>query len=150
MSSNEGSVHARPERIPRWLVRSIGVMLLLVLGGVGLMRLNGFSPTVPPAPAQAERALAFADAPDGADRWDLRTNGVWLDVRSPGVRRGLRLGPRGTEPVDPTATDRWRETDLRHGLPRWSAGREHGWTPHMLSLDRLKAFSTRKGCYPGQ
>lgn len=66
MSAGENSVHARPERIPRWLVRGIGVLLLLVLGGVGLMRLNGFSPTVQPAAALAERALAFADAPDGA------------------------------------------------------------------------------------
>jgi len=66
MSAGHGSVHARPERIPRWLVRAIAAMLLLVLGGVGLMRLNGFSPTVQPAPALAERALAFADAPDGA------------------------------------------------------------------------------------
>lgn len=97
---------------------------------------------------------AFADdggdGSEAADRCDLRTNGLWLDLGAPGVRRGLRLGPRGTEPVDPVATDRWRDTDLRHGLPRWSAGRDHGWTPHMLSLDRLKAFSTRKGCYPGQ
>ncbi len=63
---NAGSVHARPERIPRWLVRSIGVMLVLVLGGVALMRLSGFSPAVAPAATLAERALAFADASDGA------------------------------------------------------------------------------------
>ncbi len=63
-----GSVHARPERIPRWLVRSIAVMLLLVLGGVGAMRLSGFSPVVAPPAALAERPLAFADTPEGAVR----------------------------------------------------------------------------------
>lgn len=52
--------------------------------------------------------------------------------------------------ADAQTTRRWRDEDLRHGLPRFAPNREHGWTPHMLSLDRLKAFSVRKGCYPGQ
>lgn len=92
-------------------------------------------------------AVAFA-APDrfAADDGDRLT----LDVGTPQAPRTLVIRPHGSEAVDVEATQRWREDDLRHGLPRWPAGREHGWTPHMLSLDRLKAFSTRKGCYPGQ
>jgi putative photosynthetic complex assembly protein len=89
------SVHAQPERIPRWLVRSIAVMLVLVLGGVGFMRLNGFSPTVQPAALLAERTLAFADAPDGAVLvTDAQTGERLAEMRGEqgflrGVLRGL-------------------------------------------------------------
>jgi folate-binding protein YgfZ len=44
----------------------------------------------------------------------------------------------------------WREADLRHGLPRLGPAQVEAWTPQMLSLDRLRAFSLKKGCYPGQ
>lgn len=95
-------------------------------------------PDAPVAFEAPDRCLAGADG------------GVVLDFGSSHVARALHIGPRGGHPVDTEATQGWRDADLRHGLPRWSQGREHGWTPHMLSLDRLKAFSTRKGCYPGQ
>ncbi|MGQ0800955.1 MAG: CAF17-like 4Fe-4S cluster assembly/insertion protein YgfZ [Pseudomarimonas sp.] len=48
------------------------------------------------------------------------------------------------------ADARWRLDDLRCGLPRLSAARVDSWTPHMLGLERLHAFSLKKGCYPGQ
>jgi tRNA-modifying protein YgfZ len=46
--------------------------------------------------------------------------------------------------------DAWAVEDLAHGLPRIDphAGAMH--TPQMLALDRLGAYSVRKGCYPGQ
>ncbi|MBS0216416.1 MAG: folate-binding protein YgfZ [Proteobacteria bacterium] len=52
--------------------------------------------------------------------------------------------------VDAAAESHWRETDLRHGLPRLAADAEPKWTPQQLSLDRLNAYSVKKGCYPGQ
>lgn len=42
----------------------------------------------------------------------------------------------------------WALHDLAHGLPRLSG--EPAWTPQMLGLERLAAYSVRKGCYPGQ
>jgi len=72
-----------------------------------------------------------------------------LDASAAGGRRWLSIRAR-TGPADPLATTRWREADLRHGLPRWCPDREPSWTPHMLSLHRLRAFSVKKGCYPGQ
>lgn len=45
---------------------------------------------------------------------------------------------------------RWRLDDLRCGIPRLAADQIDRWTPHMLALDRLPAFSLKKGCYPGQ
>jgi putative photosynthetic complex assembly protein len=89
------SVHAQPDRIPRWLVRAIAVMLLLVLGGVGAMRMSGFSPTVAPPAALAQRALAFADTSDGAVRVsDASTGELLAELRGEqgflrGVLRGL-------------------------------------------------------------
>lgn len=87
-------------------------------------------------------------APDGTLGFDFSAEGGarfgWIAAR-PASEDDARI-----EAADATATARWRGDDLRHGLPRFGAGREHGWTPHMLSLDRLKAFSVRKGCYPGQ
>ncbi|MGL6290285.1 MAG: YgfZ/GcvT domain-containing protein [Silanimonas sp.] len=86
-----------------------------------------------------------------ADRLGFAEDGsIILDYSTADATRRLRIAPRAGHTVDADTTRRWREADLRHGLPRWRAGHDHGWTPHMLSLDRLKAFSTRKGCYPGQ
>ena len=44
----------------------------------------------------------------------------------------------------------WRQWDLRFGLPRLDASQQEQWTPQQLSLERLRAFSVSKGCYPGQ
>ena len=44
----------------------------------------------------------------------------------------------------------WRDADIQHGLPRLSETQTELWTPQMLSLERLNAFSLKKGCYPGQ
>ncbi len=45
---------------------------------------------------------------------------------------------------------RWKFEDLAAGIPRLDADQRDAWTPHMLGLDRLPAFSLKKGCYPGQ
>ncbi|KFN42892.1 hypothetical protein N789_12240 [Arenimonas oryziterrae DSM 21050 = YC6267] len=58
------------------------------------------------------------------------------------------LAPLG--PADEAIDARWLADDLAHGLPRLPASQSEAWTPQMLSLDRLKAFSLKKGCYPGQ
>ena len=44
----------------------------------------------------------------------------------------------------------WKAFDTRHGLPRLPPSQAEQWTPQMLSLERLRAFSVKKGCYPGQ
>lgn len=75
---------------------------------------------------------------------------IGFDLTADGGPRRCWIAPRGGSPIDREATRRWRDDDLRHGLPRTAPDRDHGWTPHMLSLERLKAFSVRKGCYPGQ
>lgn len=89
-------------------------------------------------------------SPDRADG-DAR-EGWQLDLGGEGGGRRLLLLPREGAPVEADAglDAAWRLFDIRHGLPRLAFDAEHGWTPQMLSLDRLGAYSVKKGCYPGQ
>lgn len=78
---------------------------------------------------------------------------IGLDLSGEGGARRLWLLPAGHPALaaeDPATTAAWRLADLAHGLPRLSPGQREAWTPQMLSLGRLNAFSLKKGCYPGQ
>jgi folate-binding protein YgfZ len=72
-----------------------------------------------------------------------------LDYGAPGLPRTLRLSP-APAPVDDCVQAAWAVADLRLGLPRLPASQREQWTPQQLALDRLRAFSVKKGCYPGQ
>jgi len=72
-----------------------------------------------------------------------------LDVGGDGGPRCLHIAPTETAPDEALAA-RWRSFDLQHGLPRLRDAQVEAWTPQQLSLDRLRAFSVKKGCYPGQ
>lgn len=75
--------------------------------------------------------------------------GVELDLSGDGGPRCLRVGAvqAGT---DESQHSRWRTFDIQHGLPRLTGEHVEQWTPQQLSLERLKAYSVKKGCYPGQ
>jgi len=90
------------------------------------------------APAQAQGALLH-----------VQDAVVELDVGSSHQPRLLRVSPHQVD-ADAAALARWRDIDLRHGLPRLDASQREQWTPQQLSLERLRAFSVKKGCYPGQ
>lgn len=81
-------------------------------------------------------------------------DGGWvLDMSGAGGTRHLWLLPSSQAEVaeeDPASTAAWRLADLVHGLPRLPADQREAWTPQMLSLARLSAYSLKKGCYPGQ
>ncbi|WP_372013220.1 CAF17-like 4Fe-4S cluster assembly/insertion protein YgfZ [Pseudoxanthomonas sp. 10H] len=74
---------------------------------------------------------------------------VELDYGAAGLPRRLRLSIEAA-PVDPQARRAWDAADLRLGLPRLPPSQREQWTPQQLGLDRLDAFSVKKGCYPGQ
>lgn len=74
---------------------------------------------------------------------------IELDAGSARQPRTLHLSSHAGE-EDAAALARWRDIDLRHGLPRLDASQREQWTPQQLSLERLRAFSVKKGCYPGQ
>lgn len=92
-------------------------------------------------PASRDRAVGDAQS------------GWRLDMGGEGGARFLHLLPAGDARLgahDPAVDHAWRDADLAHGLPRLDGDAIEAWTPQMLSLDRLRAFSLKKGCYPGQ
>lgn len=91
------------------------------------------------APARAAGAT-FDEGEDGA---------VELDLGTPEGARTLRLSAAPAAD-DPDVAARWTAFDLAHGWPRLDASQVEQWTPQQLSLDRLRAYSVKKGCYPGQ
>ncbi|MFO3706564.1 YgfZ/GcvT domain-containing protein [Xanthomonas codiaei] len=63
----------------------------------------------------------------------------------------LLTGDALTAPIDVPGIDaQWRRADLQLGLVRLPQTQREQWTPQQLALDRLQAFSVKKGCYPGQ
>lgn len=91
-----------------------------------------------------------------ADTIELDLSG---DLGSDHPGRSLRIGPGEQTPdgIDMEHSDpkksgpaQWRRADLEHGWPRLDASQTEQWTPQQLSLERLRAYSVRKGCYPGQ
>ena len=72
-----------------------------------------------------------------------------LDFTSDACARTLRIS-HAPSLSDATACDRWKIIDLTSGLPRLAESQSSQWTPQQLSLDRLRAYSVKKGCYPGQ
>ena len=79
----------------------------------------------------------------------LIEGGIELDLGGDGGPRSLRITTVDAA-SDEALASQWRAFDLQHGLPRLHAEQAEAWTPQQLSLDRLRAFSVKKGCYPGQ
>lgn len=75
---------------------------------------------------------------------------VVLDLSGQGGSRWLCLSDRSNRVIAVPSDSNWRLLDLRHGFPRLAPDDVESYTAHMLSLQRLSAFSVRKGCYPGQ
>ncbi|MDR2872780.1 MAG: folate-binding protein [Xanthomonadaceae bacterium] len=94
------------------------------------------------APDKARQAI-IAHTADGRIELDFS------NCRQP---RTLCIGPpSGAIGSQQDSVNRWYTTDLQSGLPHLSSdAQQNRWTPQQLSLDRLHAFSTKKGCYPGQ
>ena len=74
---------------------------------------------------------------------------VELDMGGEGGPRSLHIGCVPA-PENAEAVARWNAADLAHGLPRITGEQVEAWTPQQLSLERLRAFSVKKGCYPWQ
>jgi len=91
------------------------------------------------------------DAPAQArgPAWARIGDAVELDMSGDGGPRRLRIDAAPADD-DAAALARWDAADLAHGLPRLPASQAGQWTPQQLSLERLRAFSVKKGCYPGQ
>ncbi|MGY0634461.1 CAF17-like 4Fe-4S cluster assembly/insertion protein YgfZ [Luteimonas sp. A478] len=103
-------------------------------------------------PLEAVHAAAAFTAPQQATGSAFagdEDSGVELDMGTPAGARTLRLGAT-TAPVSDDVASRWSAFDLSHGWPRLDPDQTEKWTPQQLSLQRLRAYSVKKGCYPGQ
>jgi folate-binding protein YgfZ len=78
----------------------------------------------------------------------IESDRIELDMGAAGGPRALRIGADAGATWD--GSERWAAFDLEHGLPRLPPSQAQQWTPQQLSLDRLRAYSVKKGCYPGQ
>lgn len=125
---------AAPEVFAGALARFVFRSKLRVAHETGLHVAGRFA-----APGVASGA-GFAAVADGA---------LELDLGGEGGDRTL-LVARAPAPADAARAARWRDFDLAHGLPRLAPSQAEQWTPQQLSLDRLRAYSVKKGCYPGQ
>ncbi|MDP1696448.1 MAG: folate-binding protein [Xanthomonadaceae bacterium] len=93
---------------------------------------------------------------------EISVVGVFAAQTTPSPANALACLPLGSEPAralclfdQPIAADaeaqrHWRLADIAQGLPWLESSQIDSWTPQMLSLDRLAAYSVKKGCYPGQ
>ncbi|TZF89682.1 folate-binding protein, partial [Lysobacter lacus] len=78
-------------------------------------------------------------------------DGVELDLSGDAGARTLLLEaghPVGS--ANPGKASEWWALDIAHGWPALPGVQLGAWTPQQLSLQRLSAFSVKKGCYPGQ
>jgi folate-binding protein YgfZ len=113
---------------------------------------------------QVQGEFAAAGDPGHADMATLAPGGQWtLDMAGGRLMHVFRDAPAGAATDTGLASvglasvglasaggNAWIERDLHHGLPRLPAAQRDAWTPQMLSLQRLHAYSLSKGCYPGQ
>jgi tRNA-modifying protein YgfZ len=99
---------------------------------------------------RVEGAFALSQQARGNELAGDPASGVELDFSADAGPRTLRIVPDSTASHDAVWMQRWAAFDLEHGLPRLPASQSDHWTPQQLSLDRLNAFSVKKGCYPGQ
>jgi len=90
--------------------------------------------------------------PDSAESARIGRVGeaIELDYGSDQQPRTVHLSPTAAPTHESDLQARWFAQDLRAGLPRLPATQREQWTPQQLSLERLHAFSVKKGCYPGQ
>ncbi|RYZ74473.1 MAG: folate-binding protein [Lysobacteraceae bacterium] len=102
-------------------------------------------------PSGLEVTASFAAPVSAAGaRIGLAGDAIELDYGDGNEARSLRIAATTEAPAGTPEIDRWRASDLRHGLPRLGPAQREQWTPQQLSLERLNAFSVKKGCYPGQ
>ena len=153
-----------------WLTPKGRVVAVFAVLKLADERLWLLLPDAPPTPfADALRRFVFRSKLTIAVRDDLHVQGTFaaaesasgsafagdagaaieLDFSAGGGERSVITSREPVATSDPDVA-RWTAFDLAHGLPRLDAAQAGHWTPQQLSLERLRAFSIKKGCYPGQ
>ena len=128
------------ERLTRFRFRS-----KVVIEAVGSLHAFGIftAPADPGLDAAGNHATVRRDG-------DGLIAGIALDMSGHTPRTLLLQTDASTPSASADADARWRLEDIAHGLPRLTGAQVEAFTPQMLGLERLSAFSVKKGCYPGQ
>ncbi|MFT4246834.1 MAG: hypothetical protein QM581_02195 [Pseudomonas sp.] len=93
----------------------------------------------------------LAAAPTGGNQLAIEPDRLLFDLGTGDLGRTLCVQASTPQANSDTGLAlAWRELDLRMGIPRLEASQREQWTPQQIGLDRLGAYSVRKGCYPGQ
>ncbi len=58
--------------------------------------------------------------------------------------------PRLVQHLAPTASQAWRLTDIRAGVPSITASTQEQFVPQMINFELIGGVNFKKGCYPGQ
>jgi folate-binding Fe-S cluster repair protein YgfZ len=89
--------------------------------------------------------FAAAGASGPARDLAVAEGGAWhFDLGGDGGERRWSLLPESVAqalPAQAAFDEAWRATDLAHGLPRLEPSQREAWTPQMLSVQRLGAYS---------
>ena len=88
--------------------------------------------------------IALPGLPSGVSGQD-----AVLSIADGTLNRELRIDSEPAQ-AQAEALDVWHWLDMAAGWPWLAPSQIDRWTPHMLSLHRLHAYSLNKGCYPGQ
>jgi len=88
-----------------------------------------------------------AGALPGCDRGSVGADALVAEI--PGSR-SLCVTREPLPAAGPDTIARWALADIATGVPVLTSAVTDGHTPQALSLDRLAAYSVKKGCYPGQ
>ena len=91
---------------------------------------------VTPLPSSPHAAIGVR--PPAGDHWLAWDHARWISAEP--------AAAPGANEIDRA----WQHLDTVRGIPRIGADLGDRFTPQMLSLQSLHAFSLSKGCYPGQ
>lgn len=79
----------------------------------------------------------------------IEQDGYSLEIPDKNCIRTIQLLKAPAE-TNLQSLDQWHSFDMLCGWPWIDEKLQNLWTPQMLSLQNLNAFSLKKGCYPGQ
>lgn len=138
-----GGAEALRERLARYVFRTkVKLTVRDDLAGIGTWA-SADSLTVPQSRGPSPVARLSLPARAGKPRTLLIVDAA----AAPDVGEAVTASAADTD-----ALARWQLADLRDGVPYIAAGASNSeqFVPQWLSLERLAAFSVKKGCYPGQ
>ena len=90
-----------------------------------------------------------SQTPAGIISGSWQDKSLELDLTVGDIGRSLHISTTQSD-IHSEASAAWAMSSLIAGIPSLGPEQVEKWTPQQLGLQRLNAFSVKKGCYPGQ